>query len=812
MKIDRNKAVIGTALFLAGPYFLQVARAQTAPTPSSVPADARSSNGDEAADIIVQARRRDERLQDVPAVVNAVTSDQLQRLNFRNFTEVADVVPGLQLTNNANGIGGNAQLRGIQFDVNSGAQPTVEFYFNDALISGGAILQQMYDVGQIEVQRGPQGTLRGRSSPSGSITVTSHRPDLNHFGGYANVTGNDIGTQNLQGAVNVPVVPGIFALRAAGVVNQDNSNRVRTIDRSQDGRDPYSQTVSGRLSAVFTPTDFLRFEGTYQTIDTHSRSWEQVESFSLANPAAPTSPILLRARDRRSDNASPRYVDQTFNIYNGRAELAVAGQQLIYQFQHYTTDVESRAESDFANIFPDANTYQVNNIHNAPSESHEVRLQSQERLFDSLDYVVGFFKNTGRTPTDLTTPTVVRLPTAFGGGVATIVNTPISVRSYNSEKSYFGNLTAHIGSSNQISGGVRFIQSINNQALTVNGSTAVDTHDDDHAIIYTASAQHYFNPDIMVYAATGSSFRPGVTAVGDFNLAYSARERSFVTLPAERSTSYELGLRAQLFDKRLRFNVTGYHQKFKNFPYRQPGNGVYYVNTVASPGNPSGVAQQVGQFNFVAAVPVEVNGVEGELSFDLSRNLNVGIIASYSMGKVKNGLIACNDLNGDGRPDSITSAPTLSSVQAAYGTNNVGQCQVSQRSALQAPFSASVQAEYRRPVTRAIEGYLRGLFSFQGNSQGDPGYAYDDVRRYGLLNLYAGLRASDGMWEISFFAKNLFDQDRVLTRSLPLSTSYQQLTPTFSTVGANTTSTYTTITTTNPREVGINLRFHLGSR
>src|SRR4051812_36333862 len=79
--------------------------------------------------VVVTARRRDESIQDVPAVVNAVTPETIAKLNLRDFTEVQSVVPGLSLSNNANGIGGNAQIRGVNFDVNaSGNNPTVEFY------------------------------------------------------------------------------------------------------------------------------------------------------------------------------------------------------------------------------------------------------------------------------------------------------------------------------------------------------------------------------------------------------------------------------------------------------------------------------------------------------------------------------------------------------------------------------------------------------------------------------------------------------------------------------------------------------------
>jgi iron complex outermembrane receptor protein len=153
----------------------------------AAPAYAQNAAAEEGTDdevIIVQARRRDEAIQDVPMVVQAVTAQELNKLNIREFQDVQTLVPGLSLAQSANGIGVQTTLRGIAFDVNaSGNNGTVEFYMNDAPISAGILFQSMFDVAQIEVLRGPQGTLRGRASPSGSITVTTRKPDLSEAGG-----------------------------------------------------------------------------------------------------------------------------------------------------------------------------------------------------------------------------------------------------------------------------------------------------------------------------------------------------------------------------------------------------------------------------------------------------------------------------------------------------------------------------------------------------------------------------------------------------------------------------------------------------
>jgi iron complex outermembrane receptor protein len=758
-------------------------------------------------EIIVTARRRDESIQDVPAVVNAVTAEALQKANIRNLSEVQTLAPGLTLTSAANGTGGNAQIRGVNFDINaSGNNPTVEFYLNDAPITAGVVLQQMYDVGQIEVLRGPQGTLRGRASPSGSITIATKKSDLYKPGGYLTSTLNDIGTANVNGAVNIPIVEGVAAIRVGGLYNDDDGNQVRSIDTTRERRKAYSRTESGRISGLVTPADWLRLEGSYQSLVANYRNHTQVESFSVVNPSAAASPTLIKADDQLGFQAWPRTVKQSYDIYNWRSELSLAGQQLIYQGQHYTQDIFSADSQDLGNLFPASDVSQRTESH-IESTSQEIRLQNQERLFDIFDYVVGYFDNKNNTPTTLTRPTVVRLPAAFGGGVATVVQTPLVRNGHSHEKSIYGNVTAHIGDATQISGGLRHIDYSDVGQLFVNGALLSQNTHADKKWIYTASIQHSFSRDVMVYVSTGSSYRPGITAVGDFNLALSALEKSFVNLASESSKSYEGGFKSTLLDHKMRLNISAFHQKFKNYPYRTPGNGIYYINTAAL----SPLTQQVALFNFVAAVPVEVNGVEGEVSYDLTPSWTVGAVASYALGKIKNGTIPCNDLNGDGKPDVITASPTLAQLHAAVGANNVAQCKLSQRSSFQPPFSTTIQSEYNRPIGN-FDGFVRGLVNYNGNSQGDPTNPFDDVDAYALVNLYLGVRAPDKAWEVTLYAKNLFDTTKVLTRTDPLSTSYQQLSTSFVASAATYTSTYTGVTTTPPREFGVNLRVALGSR
>ncbi|GGB85893.1 TonB-dependent receptor [Novosphingobium endophyticum] len=767
--------------------------------------------------IIVTARRRDENVQEVPIVINTVTAEKIADLNLRDFEDVENIVPGLELS--SQGFSGGGSIRGVAFDTRvSGNNASLEFYLNDTPMNGNAILQQMYDIGQIEVLRGPQGTLRGRASPSGSLTVTTRKPDLYEAGGTVSLTANDIGTQNINGGVGVPIIEGVLAVRAAGIYDVGDANEVRTSSaQALDKRDPYDRSIGGRFSAVLQPTDWLLLEGMYQVQDTRSRVFTQVESANIADPSQPTSPVFISGKDRLSIEDAPTRLDQKFDTFTWKAQLSGAGQNLIYVGNYRKTKVFTFGDDDNANAFPGFEFGQVTDSRST-NEAHELRLQNESRLFDMVDYVVGVFHQKNNADTVLDSQTLVTLPPFLGGGVATVSHTPILRPGTSKETSAFGNLTFHIGDALEVSGGLRYIDYKSDSQLLVSGVNIVDEQLKDDKLIYTGSVNYFVNPDVMVYASLGTSYRPGPTAIGDFSIIKSDLQRSFTTLPPETSTSYEVGVKSTLMGGRLRFNLAGYYQKFKNYPYRSGGNGVFYQTFSAvrdATGAVIGVSPSVDDFNFVAAVPVEVKGVEGEISFDVTPDWSFNLNASYSDGQIKNGLIPCNDLDQDGVPDVLTSAPTLQQVQDAYGSDNVGACNVSLRSGFQSPFAATAQSEYRFPITDGTNAFARGLFSYYGKSKNDPSNQFDDISGYGLLNLYAGLRGADGGWELSAYAKNILDTFRVLNREgTPTVTNFRELQPpTFRTVVAkSTSSTYRQIDVTAPREFGVTFRTSFGSR
>jgi iron complex outermembrane receptor protein len=335
--------------------------------------------------------------------------------------------------------------------------------------------------------------------------------------------------------------------------------------------------------------------------------------------------------------------------------------------------------------------------------------------------------------------------------------------------------------------------------------------------VYLASAKYKITPDVMVYALTGSSWRPGPRAVGNFSVGPtgtegpSAREEQFMNLPPERSKSYEIGAKTSFLNGRGSFNISAYYQDFENYPYRGPASSYVTYGQVTT-GGIATVRPSVGSFNFVSPVPVTVKGVEAEASYQILDRWSIGANASYADGKIKDGTVACTDLNGDGVPDQNVATPTLAELQSSLPPGeNLAVCPGFNGPAATTPkFSANIQSEYGFDIGDTMDAFVRGSATIFGNTKGDPNNTFDNVGAYGLLNLFAGLRGDDGAWEITVFSKNILNERQVLNvGSGVLSTTYRNG------VGQAQTpfrSEYRSVAVTAPREFGISARVALGSR
>lgn len=765
----------------------------------------------EIEEVVVTARRKYERLQDVPLTVNVVSADKLSDLNIRKLEDISSVVPGLTLEEDS--IAPNASLRGVRFDTfASGNNPTVEFYLNDSPIVSLSAVQSMFDIAQVEVLRGPQGTLRGRASPSGAITLKTQRPNLEEFEGYIDLTTSSVGGRNGRFAVSTPLVEEKLALRLAGFYERNDGESIKSINSSES-----SEYEGGgyRLSLRYEPLDTLSVNLMYQRLEPKRLIFTPVESANRADASQP-APAQgdISATDRKAVSDIPQQSSQIFERTGLELAWETAGLRLNYAGSVTDQFLDRKDTDDAGDVFGPGSDPRLQNLGQeletkTAGFSQEVRLAPVsliDGIFDyKYDYVVGALYQKNQPATKLLNPTAVFLPSFLGGGLATVVNTPITSKGESIEKSVFANLTVHLSEATELAVGLRYIDYQNESEVKVSGATISSSDDDWTETIYSASLKHQYTDNLMGYVSLGSSWRPGINVVGNFSASQSDRERSFQELDPETSHSLEVGAKSDLMDGRLRLNGALFYQKFNDFPYRAGGTGVHYVTRDGSG------TRSVDNFNFVAAVPVDVYGLEVESQYQLSEQWNVGALVSYAKGEIDNGTIPCNDYApADGNPDSGGNVPTVAQIDAATGNQNVGSCKADFRSNFAPLWTATFSSEYGFKMGD-LDSYLRGLLTVYGESKNDPTNNLDDVDSYSTLNLYAGVRDPEAVWEVMFYGKNVFEAEEVLSREAsPASVGVQVLQPpTFTSAAGDTrVSTYRQVSLTPEREFGVNVRYN----
>ena len=173
--------------------------------------------------IVVTANRRAQDVQDVQIAVTAVDATTLARQGVDNIQEVTQVAPSFT-SSQAQIASGSVvlRIRGVGTTSNNiGFESAVGIFIDGAYQSRpGIALSEFVDIERVEVLRGPQGTLFGRNTSAGALNITTNRPDLNEFGGFANASYGNFDEISVQGAVNVPLVQDTLAARLTGAYRQ----------------------------------------------------------------------------------------------------------------------------------------------------------------------------------------------------------------------------------------------------------------------------------------------------------------------------------------------------------------------------------------------------------------------------------------------------------------------------------------------------------------------------------------------------------------------------------------------------------------
>ena len=208
------------------------------------------------ADIVVTAQKRSESIQDIPLAVSAVSSDELSRLRITTAVDLGAVDPNLNIQDSNGRV--QIYLRGVGNNfLGLGTESNVAYHFNGVYVARPrAQVASFFDVERIEVVRGPQGDLYGRNATGGSINVISRKP-TEDFTADATISIGNYASRRVEVGVGGAIVPDKIAVRAAGYfVDRDGFGKNEVTGNDVNDRNEQA----ARLSVDITPSEVFSVE------------------------------------------------------------------------------------------------------------------------------------------------------------------------------------------------------------------------------------------------------------------------------------------------------------------------------------------------------------------------------------------------------------------------------------------------------------------------------------------------------------------------------------------------------------------------
>ena len=733
------------ALMLAGTAGLAAFAAPLAAQDSA--ADGAAAVADDAqsdsAEIVVTARRREERLIDVPVAVTSFSQADLQRTQSIDLAGLQAAAPNLNLVQGrGSAASANIFIRGLgQPDALQTFDPAVGIYVDGVYLSRiqGALLG-LFDVERIEVLRGPQGTLYGKNTTGGAISIVSRKPDLNDVRAAGSAMYGSYDQIVLNGYASAPLVTDRVALSLAG--QWDKRDGIVTdplTGRKYNDRD--SLTARGILRVQATDTIELIASGDYN---------RQRNALTLGYATAP----LLRTNFALG--AQTLVPAQPYGAYNYQASTSFTGnegQRLDHWGASLTANVEltdaitltsitawRKLEPDlFIDI--DASEAELGDVFVGIDQrqfSQEVQLKWDTTNFSGV-FGLFYLNENIRSHQEAFADDLF----AFGALPITFLRT---IDDEQNTKSYaaFGQATYDFTDRLSITGGLRYtredrrydrVTTTASNLPTLNGLTfsfpgnlpaPLNLDNDISFDAWTPSVTVSFKPgtDSQIYASASRGFKSGgfngrANGLADLTLVVNGTSQLVTNFAPETVWTYEVGAKASFVDGRIYLAANAFYSDFKDFQARVGGGAV-------------------GVFPVLNAGKMTIRGVEFEAVVKPTKAWTVRSSLGY--------LDAQYEEFNDGRR-----AP-------AFSCNPTGT-RITCQPAFAPPISFNVATDYRIDLGGAgaltLGGDARFVDKHFLSVDNRPGLVEDG---YWLTNAFVRFDDADRRFYVQGGVKNLFDE------------------------------------------------------
>lgn len=683
-------------------------------------------------EVIVNAQKTQQSLLDTPVAVNAVSGDQFAEMASFNLTDVDRFTAGVDLSGRE--FETNITLRGVGTKLDAAVSPRVSTYLDGTFISRqNALFLSQYDLKQIEILRGPQGTLYGKSSPAGAITIRTADPDLSKNSGYiqtAITRGKGI---NTQFGASAPIIEDELAVRVSGVYDHNENTG---IENSLNNDKQTRQTSGGRLTVLWQPNDKFdaRLSASYQD-----------------HTAEPDKAVIgtgglgtIEAKDRRAISNDDHRFEVTERRAIVEANYAVTDNLFLSSVTSHIGTFTSR-RSDGDNTHLSVQTQQVDSAL-ADVWNQEFRVSSTGN--ETWNWIAGVYYANSSAQTDVIATANVpggALPPPAPPFPASIV---IGQDIFNSNEDWgvFTHNTIVLNDEYTLTGGLRYtkerrgasqIQERDTTFFGLGGPIPTPTSVSqlvspsgksrtEESVTGTLKLQREISEDETYYWSYDRGFRGGNTTVD----ARGGVPASLLQFENETSDNFEIGYKRKFWDGRGQLSSALYKQFYDDFQVQRDG----IFNPAAG-----GIGDLVHN-----ADKVVIQGAEVEANAIINEHWSGLVSLSYV----------------DARFDSYDDAPCNDGTLVAAGTH--ATCDLSGERATDVPqASAVVMAEYTQPTkTDGVEFFFRALYNYQsGRKDQESGIK---TGGFGTTDLFLGWRTLNRQWELTLWSRNAFDKVAIL--------------------------------------------------
>ncbi|MDB4661855.1 TonB-dependent receptor [Gammaproteobacteria bacterium] len=557
-------------------------------------------------EVIVSAEKRNESLQDVSISVTALTEDVLETKNITDFVGLSAIAPGVTVAKNE-GYKTIISIRGVGDETNQNAiaAPSVALHMDGIFIASKFSLRTDFiDLERIEVLRGPQGTLFGQNSTGGTINVISQKPSFDKTKGKTDLALGNYGLTKFRGAVNIPLSDKV-ATRMS-VVSTDRDGFSKNILNNQDLDDANHTSLRSDWFFDITDTTSLRVFGQFFDANNNGAAMKGLDD--------PTPNPRKLAQDSASDyQLSSEIIAAILNVELGFADLKIlasAQEDDIYvsrdNDRHNYGDVHGSGPLEgipyiAAEYRPETSVVETTTL--------EVNLISNEPINEKIDWIIGalYFDNEiANAIYEVKDVNNIKLLDQMDGAFTPYVHAPICAtnpfegicfaaydaelgfvsEAYPTRESFsvYGQATYNIKDNMRYIFGMRYTEdSFSSDVTNFFGLQTYLIEDEVDEKTGKFAIEYDVDGDTMVYASYTKGFKPGGS-----NLTFGwpeDDEQNFGAQPApqliyplfksEIIDAFELGLKTDLMEGRMRANVSAFMYDYENLQFQSTDPDVY---------------------------------------------------------------------------------------------------------------------------------------------------------------------------------------------------------------------------------------------